>query len=339
MTYNHATYITDAMEGFVMQKTDFPYVAVIVDDASTDGNQGVIKEFFEKHFNTEADDAWAKEDDYAKYFFARHKENNNCYFAIQFLKENHYGKPIKVEHIKEWENNSKYIALCEGDDYWTDPQKLAKQHSAMERYQGLSLCCSGCKVKTGETIVNQRRYPDECIVPTEDIVFGGGLWLHTVTYFFRNGLLDVYPDCCKRCHVGDYPLILWASLNGGVYFLSDVTSVYRFQNKGSWTGRRAQLEIDEQIRGWQSEVNMLKGLNCWSNGFYSEAFNRRIGNYIFDEILNHKKDVNRIVNAFQEESKFFTRKQKLHVQFIRMHLEAIFLLVLHVWRSIKKRFH
>ena len=119
-TYNHSLYIEDCLNGFIMQKTTFPFCVVIVDDASTDRNQEIIKHYAEKYPD-----------------------------IIQpvLLKENHYsiGKSRK-EYYEEYDNKSKYIATCEGDDYWTDPLKLQKQVDFMEANPGYVLCCHRYKI-------------------------------------------------------------------------------------------------------------------------------------------------------------------------------------------------
>ena len=88
-TYNQSAYITDALNGFVMQQTDFPFVAVVIDDASTDGEQEVIKAYVNEHFNHSEEAGykqWETEDAY--WTFARHKKNGNCYFVAVYLKRN-----------------------------------------------------------------------------------------------------------------------------------------------------------------------------------------------------------------------------------------------------------
>ena len=120
MTYNHSKYITDTMNGFAMQQTNFPFVCMIVDDASTDGEQEVIKQYIDHHFDYNKDGiSYNKQTEYAEIIFARHKTNKNCYFAVLFLKENHYSKnKTKEPYLKEWQDEVEYIAYCEGDDYW-----------------------------------------------------------------------------------------------------------------------------------------------------------------------------------------------------------------------------
>lgn len=129
-TFNHSAYITDALNGFTMQHTNFPYVVVMVDDASNDGEQEVIKEYIGLNFEIPI---FTKDTDYAQIIYTQHKTNKNCYIAIYFLKENHYSKKKKkAPYIQPWRNKCKYEALCEGDDYWIDPMKLQKQVDFLE---------------------------------------------------------------------------------------------------------------------------------------------------------------------------------------------------------------
>ena len=141
-TYNHASYIKDAMNGFTMQETDFPFVCAIIDDASTDGEQEVIKSYLNEHFDLEDRKVVRREetDDYVL-TFARHKTNLNCYFAVLFLKYNHYSlKKTKAQYLAQWQNNAKYIAICEGDDYWIDPCKIQRQIQFLEDNIDFNLC-------------------------------------------------------------------------------------------------------------------------------------------------------------------------------------------------------
>ena len=141
MTYNQHAYITDALNGFVMQQTNFPFVCTIVDDASTDGEQEVIKKYVQDNFDLQdASVAYEKDTDYGHVIFAQHKTNKNCVFAVILLKETHYSqKNSKAPYLTEW-LDTKYIALCEGDDYWTDPLKLQRQVDFLEANVDYSLC-------------------------------------------------------------------------------------------------------------------------------------------------------------------------------------------------------
>ena len=340
-TYNHETYILDTLNGFVVQNTSFPVVYAIVDDASTDNTPQILRDYFNEYFDTGNSSVARQENtDYGTVLFARHKENSNCYFAIILLKENHRSQiKAKKPYLIRWMEDAKYIAFCEGDDYWTDPMKLQRQVDMLEQNDDVVMCCTACEIKTDEGITIQRRYRKARTVPTEHIIKLGGLWLHTVTYIFRSSLMDSYPACCKGCHVGDYPRILWAAMNGSVYYLPDVTAVYRFQGGGSWTSKQRSVSIDRLIAGWRSEVDMLKGLDQYSKGKYTRAFNDRIQSYLYDAIINHQKETKRITDAFREEIKLFDRKKKFHLLAIKMHLGAVYEFFRNFWRSWKKNNH
>lgn len=143
MTYNHSNFIEDALNGFCSQQTNFPYVCIIFDDASTDGEQKVIHNYLQDHFDLDDKSIVKKEktDDFVM-TFARHKTNINCYFAVYLLKYNHYSiKKSKTPYMSEFTKSIDYIALCEGDDYWTDPLKLQIQYDFLKHNPEYSFCC------------------------------------------------------------------------------------------------------------------------------------------------------------------------------------------------------
>ena len=139
-TYNHAPYITDALHGFATQQTEFPYICIIIDDFSTDGEPEVIQKFLNDNFDLN-DETTAFCEETSDYLlkFSRHKTNHNCFFAVFYLKYNHYsihkGKEI---YYTRW-SNTKYIAICEGDDYWIFPNKLQKQIDILESDDNIKL--------------------------------------------------------------------------------------------------------------------------------------------------------------------------------------------------------
>ena len=132
------------MDGFTMQRTDFPFVCCIVDDASTDGEQQVIYNYLIENFNLFDDNiAFKKDTQYAEIIYAQHKINKNCYFAVLFLKDNLYSKEEsykKYNYIKEWLNGCEYESLCEGDDYWIDSNKLQIEVNFLDDNPNYSIC-------------------------------------------------------------------------------------------------------------------------------------------------------------------------------------------------------
>ena len=118
MTYNQSAYICDAFDGFCMQITNFPFICGIIDDCSTDGEEEIIQSYLRKNFVLDDKDRVLNEetDDYVL-TFAQHKKNYNCFFLVLFLKYNHYKKKSKVPYVKRWYDTTKYVAVCEGDDF------------------------------------------------------------------------------------------------------------------------------------------------------------------------------------------------------------------------------
>lgn len=136
-TYNHSDFILKTLEGFCIQETSFPYVCMIVDDFSTDNTQGIIKSFLTSNSDL------IKQSETADYCFihAQHKTNKNCYFVLLFLKYNHYKiKKSKSPYMKELEDNSDYLAICEGDDFWTNSKKLQMQVDFLDANPDYSMC-------------------------------------------------------------------------------------------------------------------------------------------------------------------------------------------------------
>lgn len=230
-TFQHAKYITDAMNGFTMQQTDFPFVCTIIDDASTDGEQAVISNYLDTHFDLSEDGvAYKKETDYAHIIYAQHKTNKNCYFAVLFLKENHYSqKKDKGPYLKEWRENVDYIALCEGDDYWIDPLKLQKQVEILDNHPEYGAVYTAFEPFDNETkeIKKFRFVPrsGNCY----ETMLCDELDMWTLTTCIRKKFimeLPRIPDSMEAFQ-GDRHLFLYITSHSQVYCLNEKTARYR----------------------------------------------------------------------------------------------------------------
>ncbi|MCM1142955.1 MAG: glycosyltransferase, partial [Muribaculum sp.] len=127
LVYNHEPYLRDYFEGIVMQKTDFPFVAIVHDDCSTDGSSAIIREYAEKY------------PDIIKPIF----ETEN-----QYIK----GTLDQIMRKAVDDSGAKYIAMCEGDDYWTDPLKLQKQVDFLETHPDIVYTCHRYNTRSGTLI-------------------------------------------------------------------------------------------------------------------------------------------------------------------------------------------
>ena len=235
ITYNQSAYITDALNGFAMQQTDFPFVAVVIDDASTDGEQEVIKAYVDEHYDYSKENGykeWETED--AFWTFARHKENENCHIVAVCLKRNLFKEPEKKKAVvKDW-MDAQYIAICEGDDYWTDPLKLQKQVSFLESHPDFSMCFHGAEVRVENSPdseqkngTNYSRIEDREYESTE---FVSGWLVPTASILYRPEYVNQFEvKHPERFAFGDIVLVLKCSHTGKVFGMSDMMSVYRIQ--------------------------------------------------------------------------------------------------------------
>lgn len=247
-TYNHEDYIRSALEGFVMQKTTFPFEVLINDDASTDNTANIIREYEKKY-----------------------PELIKPIYQI----ENQYSKGVNITktfHLPRLKG--KYVALCEGDDYWTDQEKLQKQYDAMEAHPELDICAhavSKVQASNGRLICYIAPSDKETVFSTEEVIAGGGGFVATNSLFYRRELLENQPKFRQYCSL-DYSLQIHGALRGGMLFLPDNMAVYRFLVAGSWTKRLANREYADAQR---CKINrMLDMVDDETNKEYTEIIHR-----------------------------------------------------------------
>lgn len=219
------------MNGFCMQKTSFPFVCTIIDDASTDGEQEVIRKYLQDHFDINEQSVARQEetDDYVM-TFARHKTNHNCFFAVYFLKYNHYSikKSIrKNDYIKEWLDQVKYVALCEGDDYWTDPYKLQKQVDYLESHPECGMVYTQAQQYFQETGLYKNGWAEQ--TDFQDLLVNSNKVITLTTCFRKDLYLNYQKENIGNPNwlMGDLPLWLYMSSCSKVHFLNEITGVYR----------------------------------------------------------------------------------------------------------------
>lgn len=210
LVYNHEPYLRDCLEGFVMQKTNFPFKAVVHDDCSTDNSAAIIREYAEKYPDI---------------------------IEPIYETENQYRKPDgSLTRIMDAATlgRSPYIAYCEGDDYWIDPLKLQKQVDYMDKHPDCTMCFSACKIKKEieRPIPFRGEYIKNGYYTSTDIM---NQWIiPTASTFFRE---DVFRDSRRsqstgKIIYGDIILFQIAAHRGKVYGMSDAMVTYRV-NEGS----------------------------------------------------------------------------------------------------------
>lgn len=220
ITYNHEPYIRECLEGFIMQKTNFKFVAIVHDDASTDGTANIIKEYAEKY------------PDIIKPIF----EIEN-----QYSKKDGSLQRIMNDAIEA--TGAKYVAMCEGDDYWIDPYKLQKQVDFMEANPDYSMCFHGAEIKDEcgcnenhpFTIIEAREY-NACELYSKWITA-------TASLLYRHNIVDSYKIYHQEWMItGDVCLVMKCASVGKVYGMSDIMSVYRLNSTSLVHSKQYQID-------------------------------------------------------------------------------------------------
>lgn len=261
MVYNHEPYLRQCLEGFVMQKTNFPFEAIVHDDASTDGSAAIIREYAEEY------------PDIIKPIYET--ENQYCKGTV--------GKIIgSVRNL-----HAKYFALCEGDDYWTDPFKLQKQVDALEAHPDCFIAFSKVQTvaKDGTpldwTIPSKESEIPEGVVTLDDFMneeYYNMRWtFHTSTFVYRRCYIDmhkqIWQTVYKNFPVGDQPIILSCLFQGNGYYIPDVMSCYRVDSGGYFSN--VKKSIDKRLEFYERCIQAYEDLDGYTEGKYSAAIQRR----------------------------------------------------------------
>lgn len=216
-TYNQENYIRDALDGFVIQKTCFPFVAIVHDDASTDNTARIIHDYAEKYPEI-IKPIYETENQYSK-------------------KDGSLSKIMNNEIIRY---NPKYIACCEGDDYWTDPYKLQKQVDIMENNPNCSLVISNGislnEITKKQYIINPMGDIKKSGFISPNLVLSERRLIPTASMFYRKDQSKM-PDFFRNCPVGDRALRLWLLSKGDIYYFANPMIMYREQSNGSFGQR------------------------------------------------------------------------------------------------------
>lgn len=295
LAYNHEKYIEKALDSFLMQKTNFPFEIVVHDDASTDNTTNIIRQY-ENMFPNIIKPIYEIENQYSK----------GCEAMEQMIDT----------HMK-----GKYAAYCEGDDYWTDEYKLQKQFDAMEKHPEVDICAHAVRKinsQSGKTLGIISPESKNVIIPTEKVIAGGGGFVGTNSLFYRKDALDIILPFRQILGI-DYALQVQGSLRGGMLYLSDCMSDYRFMTEGSWSSNYTNEEFVNKIdTRWK---NMTDQLDVDTNGKYHDIIVRYMALRNVDRLFRFKhfnelRDYRYIIDTLEGNDK---RKYSLMINFPRIY--------------------
>jgi glycosyltransferase involved in cell wall biosynthesis len=216
ITYNHQKYIEKAIVSFLEQQCSFELEIIISDDCSTDKTKSIVLEYSKKYSNIH---------------FSAHAKNigmmNNFVFALK-------------------QCSGEFIALCEGDDYWTDPYKLQKQVDFLDRNTEAVLIHGPVRIvkENIETdIVKGLRHSNESNILT----LAKGNYIHTPTVLFRN-VLSEFPGNFVKTPLGDYYLFMLLARYGKLAYSNEVMSVYRIHATSIWSSKTTEYRISNSLK-------------------------------------------------------------------------------------------
>lgn len=292
ITYNQDGYIKDALDGFLKQKTSFPYEVLIHDDASTDRTAQIIREYAERY------------PDIIKPILQT---------------ENQYSKGLT--NISGTFNfpraTGRYVAMCEGDDYWVDEEKLQMQVDYMESHPDCSICFHSAEVQVLERAVTERQmrpFAGNRVVAPEEIIDKRSGY-PTASLLFRTEMVKDLPDFYVQAPIADIPLQLLAAARGYGYYIDRPMCVYRLGGAASWTSMMKQGDYEgKQQRYFQQMKAMYQGFDQMSGGRFHDTVERAVDRLYFLTQVNTRhyetvldKRYRKFYKELNKRTRFFIR--------------------------------
>lgn len=262
LTYNQEKFVRDCLDGFLAQKTDFPFEILIYDDASTDSTPDIIKEYALKY---------------------------PAVFKPTFYTANNYSQGLGFVGLYTGikEARGKYVAYCEGDDYWTDPCKLQKQVACLEANPQYAICAHETCIKDNSG--SNRLFRDlhkDSFIPlnreryTFEDALAGNLF-HISSMMYRNK--DIYlPSWISRISACDMVLFKVLAREGDIYVMPEIMSVYR-DHSGSLTN--SSKEYSSVIRFYELSIKVLRLINRYWNREHQAMIYPLISRYYVESAL------------------------------------------------------
>lgn len=261
ITFNHEKFIAEALEGFLMQETDFKYEIIIGDDCSTDGTKSIIDDYCEKYPG--------------RIQLISHEENIGA-----------------IKNMLQTLNDAKgkYIALCDGDDYWTNPQKLQMQVDFMQNHPDSSICCHYSRVidENGD-LVYEDSDPVRLEFTFEDVLVGRKNETRVCTMMMKNSdhLKHIKSqEWFYKVYSADtfFKLYVLSKPRAKLYVLPEVMAVYRLHKDGVWS------MIDSKVR----KNKMIDDFNILIKNFSYSAQHKKelLKIYLMQYFLFDVKNLN-----------------------------------------------
>ena len=250
ITYNHEKYIEEAILGVLRQETEFDIELIVSNDDSPDDTDKIIRRIIKEH---------------PKAFCIRYIKHN----------ENIGAMPNSLHNLKLF--TGRYIALCEGDDCWTDSKKLQIQIEAMQKRPNCDISFHAAEILSASTRTNRVvafHYFTTKIFSARDIIMGGGEFCPTASIVIKRSIVEDAHDFLQQAPVGDYFLQVMGSLKGGSLYLNRVMSAYRRDTPFSWTAEMQCLQKKKVF--FNQLLSTIQRFDRYLKGAHTSALNFEI---------------------------------------------------------------
>ena len=258
ITYNHEKFIGQCIDSIVSQQTNFDFELIIGEDKSKDNTRAICEAYAAK---------------YPAIIKLLPSDRN---FGII----GNLDRTLQACHCK-------YIASCEGDDYWTDPRKLQKQFDLLESRPDLALCFSGAETidEAGNTKDGIFPIPDKEVFSISDIILADRCFIPTATLFFRNVLPKPLPTFSHKIVSGDIMMHLLLTATGNAKAIPGHTAVYRWHDGGITKTDQHKKEGDRQ------EFMLYEYANEYLGYKYDKIFRERLLKMSKMKLVHGSRDI------------------------------------------------
>ena len=288
MTYNQKDYIRESLDSILRQKINVDFNILIHDDCSSDGTSEIIDEY-KKQYPDKIEVIHQKDRTYPVVGF-----NGMLYTYVV----------PKIE--------SDYIAYCDGDDYWTDDEKIKKQYDFMVSHPEYSMCFhSAYQLRPNNDMSSKWFIKDEGDIDMSDIISERpGVCVATSSIFLRGEVFKDFSDWRKKYPVEDVPMYITAAMQGKIHRLKDVMCVYRQFAVGSWSAQN-QGANDKMVKHLSEMKKAVLRFDEQTNEQYHDLVVKEVESFDF----RIARLTNDLKTVFSKANKRFVKRLKFKERF------------------------
>lgn len=310
-TYQHAPYIKECLDSILSQKAAFPFEIVLGEDESTDGTREICIEYANKYPDT------------IRLFLRSRKD-------VVYINGYATGRFNFMENLKA--ARGEYIAICPGDDYWTDSNKLEIQLAAMKSHPECDMSFHPAierytKGNKRDKII-KRRSKGSKIFTAGEVILGGG-FCPTAAIVMKREVLEPLPEWFHtKAPIGDIYIEILGALSGGLLYIDRVMAVRRANVPGSWGSNRKGESSHEYLRRVELHEECYQMIDRSTGGRYSKEISKKLASYNLISAKKFLKDrkygeFRRVIEKSWKLSPYYSFKQAAFYFFRKLELPSM----------------